>query len=253
MTYLDRLRWLVGAVAACVLLGACSVVPRAEALEEPSQPSGENGAVDWLAPAEGPFSNYIATASAESLAVYDAPLGTLSETLAADPGRPLVLALTERPRPEARFAPVMLPGRPNGRTGWIDLDDVDVTWTNYRIRIEVGARTLTLYDRDETLFQSTIAVGTDANPTPLGTTYVAETLVNPDAGGLYGPYALGLALWSETLTEYAGGDGQVVLHGTARPDLLGTAVSHGCVRVHNDVIRELAGRIPLGTPVDIVS
>ncbi len=41
------------------------------------------------------------------------------------------------------------------------------------------------------------------------------------------------------------------LHGTDAPHGLGTDISHGCIRVANDVITELAGQLPLGTPVDI--
>ena len=42
------------------------------------------------------------------------------------------------------------------------------------------------------------------------------------------------------------------MHGTPSPSLLGPAVSHGCVRVHNDNIEFLRNRVPLGTPVKIV-
>ena len=54
--------------------------------------------------------------------------------------------------------------------------------------------------------------------------------------GFYGPYALGLSAHSPVYTSFAGGDGQVGLHGTNQPSVLGTDVSHGCIRVANDVI-----------------
>lgn len=41
------------------------------------------------------------------------------------------------------------------------------------------------------------------------------------------------------------------MHGTADPSSIGQAVSHGCVRVPNDVITQLATSVPLGTPVAI--
>jgi lipoprotein-anchoring transpeptidase ErfK/SrfK len=44
----------------------------------------------------------------------------------------------------------------------------------------------------------------------------------------------------------------VGVHGTLWPELLGQAVSHGCIRLHNDDIRFLRHRVPLGTPVKIV-
>ncbi len=59
-------------------------------------------------------------------------------------------------------------------------------------------------------------------------------------------------MYSDTVTEYAGGDGQIGIHGTNTPNLLGLAVSMGCTRVHNDVIRAIAGRVPIGTPVTVL-
>ena len=54
-------------------------------------------------------------------------------------------------------------------------------------------------------------------------------------------------------TTFAGGEGVIGLHGTNAPDLLGTAASHGCVRVENDTITALASMIPLGTPVTVLA
>ena len=205
----------------------------------------------WSPPREGRHSSYIGTANVDSLRILESPGGIVVAELQGGSG-PLVVALLDPPGSTTHLE-VLIPGRPNGHHGWVHRDDIDITWTNYRIRIELSKRQVALYDGAELVVQGQAAIGTAANPTPVGRTFVTETLVNPDAGGMYGPYALGLALWSDTLTEYAGGDGQIGLHGTHRPDLLGEQASHGCVRVHNDLIRELAGRIPLGTPVDIIA
>jgi len=53
------------------------------------------------------------------------------------------------------------------------------------------------------------------------------------------------------LSDWPGG-GLAGIHGTDRPDLLGQAVSHGCVRVSNTVDRALARLAPLGTPIDLL-
>jgi lipoprotein-anchoring transpeptidase ErfK/SrfK len=45
--------------------------------------------------------------------------------------------------------------------------------------------------------------------------------------------------------------GPIAIHGTNRPDLLGEAVSNGCVRVHNDQLRKLFARTLAGTPVTV--
>lgn len=65
------------------------------------------------------------------------------------------------------------------------------------------------------------------------------------------PYAFGISGHSDTLKKFAGGPGQLGLHGTDQPDKLGTDVSHGCLRLSNEVITELAETLPLGTPIEI--
>ena len=44
----------------------------------------------------------------------------------------------------------------------------------------------------------------------------------------------------------------VGIHGTNRPELLGQAVSHGCVRVLNAVASRLKVLAPLGTAIDVI-
>ena len=46
------------------------------------------------------------------------------------------------------------------------------------------------------------------------------------------------------------GDGYA-LHGTNRPETIGRAVSHGCVRLRNEDISKLYDLVPIGTPVFI--
>jgi L,D-transpeptidase-like protein len=46
------------------------------------------------------------------------------------------------------------------------------------------------------------------------------------------------------------GDGYA-LHGTNKPETIGRAVSHGCVRLRNEDIDKLAEMVPIGTPVYI--
>ena len=57
--------------------------------------------------------------------------------------------------------------------------------------------------------------------------------------------------FSETLNEFAGGNGRVAIHGTSLPSLIGTQASHGCMRMHNGDIVRLARLAAPGTPVAI--
>lgn len=201
--------------------------------------------------------SYIARPSGSTLDVYASPdpggLGastveqTLQETL--ENGTPLALRVVGEPGEE--WAEVQLPQRPNFTTGWVKLDEVEVTWTTLRIVVDLQTQTLTLFDGVEPIVWGTVAIGRAHTPTPIGNTYVSELLASSEPESLYGPFAIGLAMFSDEVTEYAGGNGQIGIHGTNRPDLLGTRASHGCVRTHNDLISELAGRVPIGTPVVI--
>jgi lipoprotein-anchoring transpeptidase ErfK/SrfK len=101
------------------------------------------------------------------------------------------------------------------------------------------------------VLETPVVIGAPDTPTPAGAFYVTDLLDNADDAGPYGPYALGLSAHSDTLSEFAGGDGRIGIHGTDTPDSIGQAVSHGCVRVPNEVVAQLARSLPLGTPVSI--
>ena len=54
------------------------------------------------------------------------------------------------------------------------------------------------------------------------------------------------------LQEFAGGPGQIAIHGVQNlSGALGTAVSHGCVRLSNRAITWLAGRIGRGVSLTV--
>lgn len=171
-------------------------------------------------------------------------------------GAPTTFAIVgdaEQPNPEhPGWLRVLLPTRPNGATGWIRADTVQVTRTTFRIFIDLTGRRLRVEDSGRTVFEAPVAIGTPDNPTPTGATFVTELIENVEPTGAYGPYAFGLALHSDTLTEFNGGPGQVGVHGTNQPQLIGQAVSHGCVRLSNEDVRKLVDlALPLGVPVII--
>lgn len=148
---------------------------------------------------------------------------------------------------------VQLPVRPNGSTGWVDAADVSLTVHDYRIEIELAAFELRVMKGDDVLVTTPIGVGTQDTPTPGGVYYIKELLQPPSPDGPYGTYAYGLSGFSNVLESFAGGNGVIGIHGTNQPDLIGTNVSHGCIRVENAVISQLVEDIglPLGVPVQI--
>lgn len=164
-------------------------------------------------------------------------------------GGPLVFQAIGQPVDD--WIEVRLPIRPNGTTGWVRVDDVELTRNPYRINVDVDGHELTLFNLDEPVLTTPVAIGTGETPTPIGDFYLTELVRPPDPDGLYGPYAYGLSGFSETLTSFNGGPGVIGIHGTDRPDLLGTDVSRGCIRLDNDVITHIVQFLPLGTPISI--
>lgn len=161
-------------------------------------------------------------------------------------GSPTALLVTER---RDGWVRVLLPGRPTGATAWLRDQGLEIRPVPTEIRVDLAARTLTLLEAGRTVLTTPVAVGAPETPTPTGRFSVTDKLDTQDPGGAYGRYAVGLSGRSEVLTEFAGGDGQIGIHGTDRPDSIGQAVSHGCIRVPNEVMERLNQVLPLGTPV----
>jgi hypothetical protein len=154
-------------------------------------------------------------------------------------------------RKGVRWAEVLLPKRPNGSRGWVLQDRMELTSTAIRLKIDVGDRRLSVFRKNRRIMYVPVAVGKDETPTPTGPLFaIAETLPGV-SGGFLGTYILPLTGFSETLNEFAGGDGRVAIHGTTLPALIGTQASHGCVRMYNSDVIRLARLARPGTPLVI--
>src|SRR5215510_13442562 len=131
-----------------------------------------------------------------------------------------------------------LPGRPNGQRGWIRADRMRARTAMNRITVRRGRRTIEVrrIQGGRLLLRDRVAIGTPAAPTPLGRNfYVTQGFVPREP--FYGSFALATSAYS-SLSDWPGG-GIMGIHGTDRPELIGQAVSHGCVRVRNSVARRL--------------
>lgn len=202
-----------------------------------------------------PGLSFVAQAAVPSIAVTASPGGTDTLFDFADPipsGGPLVFLVDEFDGLD-NFR-VLLPTRPNGSLGWVRGGDVTLSRHNYALQVRLDDFVLTLFDRERPIFETTVGVARDNAPTPLGRYYTTELLRPPRPDTLYGAYAYGLSGYSEVLTEFAGGDGQLGIHGTNDPSTLGTNVSSGCIRLHNDDISLLVEDIglPVGVPVEVI-
>jgi lipoprotein-anchoring transpeptidase ErfK/SrfK len=164
-------------------------------------------------------------------------------------GRPEVyLALQSRRAQGAAWVRVRVPGRPNGRTGWVPATALGALHTvSTRLVVDRGSAHATLYRSGTAIWRAPVGVGAPGTPTPGGRFYVRERLRG--SGGVYGPWAFGTSAYSGLSTWALGG--VIGIHGTNAPQLLPGRPSNGCVRVRNADIRRLVKRMPIGTPIRI--
>lgn len=189
-----------------------------------------------------------ATAISAHVAVYGSPDGAVTETLAnpQPSGAPLTFLVAST---QGAWLRVDLAQRPNGSTGWVKADSVTLHSLVYSLQASTEQNTLTLLKNGTPVKTYTAATGTGGTPTPHGSFYITE-LLQPTNDG-YGPYAFGLSAFSDVLSSFGGGPGQIGLHGTNDAASIGHSASHGCIRLANPDITELAALLPLGTPITI--
>lgn len=142
-----------------------------------------------------------------------------------------------------------VPGRPNGRVGWVVRDALGpMHAVHTAIDIDRATHRLTVRRDGRVVLRVPVGVGAPATPTPAGRFWIrSEQRV---AGAtLYGPRALGTSAYAR-VSDWPRG-GIVGIHGTDQPELIGTSPSHGCVRLRNADVVRLARLVSVGTPVRI--
>lgn len=105
----------------------------------------------------------------------------------------------------------------------------------------------------------TIAVGQPAYPTPSGLFSITDKAVDPVwsvpnspwAGELAGTTVAGGTAENPLRARWMGVTSGVGFHGTDETYSLGTAASHGCLRMSVPDVTEFYDRVPIGTPVYI--
>jgi lipoprotein-anchoring transpeptidase ErfK/SrfK len=166
----------------------------------------------------------------------------------------VLLVLDSRVRDGEQFFRVLLAGRPNGSTGWIPRDDVVLGHTPYWLEVSTQRRDVTVYRDGRRVRRIRAVVGTSGTPTPFGLGAVYEINRQPDPRAFLGPWVLSLTLHSRVLQSFGGGPGRIGIHGrggASLADPLGSARSHGCIRIANRPVRWMADHVMVGTPVHI--
>jgi lipoprotein-anchoring transpeptidase ErfK/SrfK len=134
---------------------------------------------------------------------------------------------------------------------------------NYPSIITVDKSSFTLrlfkhlrYDRSYS-----VAVGQPAYPTPEGLFAIQSKQVNPTWTAPNSPWAGESAGQSYSSSDpnnplkarWMGVSGSVGIHGTGQDYSIGTAASHGCIRMHVSDVIALYDRVSIGTPVLIAA
>ena len=210
----------------------------------PPRELGSRRSVSWHAPVR------VATA-ARARPDPHAPVVARLDTRTPEGTQNIVLVLDRRTGADAHlWIRVALPALPSGTSGWVlrrALAGYGAVRTHLVVDLEAFRATLLRGGRP--LFSAEIGVGRPEWPTPTGRFYVRNRLTRY-ASPFYGPVAFGTSARSSALTDWPAG-GFVGIHGTNRPELLPGRVSHGCIRLRNEDIRELARLMPIGTPITI--
>ena len=145
---------------------------------------------------------------------------------------------------------VQLPVWPNGQEGWVKASDVRLAPATERLVVDLSARRLVRFREGRKVTKLRVAIGKAATPTPPGRFFVWARIGTGRPSGPYGSYILGLSGFSEAIEPWTEWPGQprLAIHGTDDPADAGRAVSNGCIRVLNRLLRVLHD-VPMGTPV----
>lgn len=126
-----------------------------------------------------------------------------------------------------------------------------------RLEIRLKQRQVNVYRGDEKIKTYAIAIGRPGWDTPKGTfkiqqmkrdpvwihPFTGEKVLGGDPENPLGRFWIGF--WTD-------GKNWIGFHGTPNPKSVGTAASHGCIRMYNHDIQELFAKVSLGTEVIVI-
>ncbi|MBE9010748.1 L,D-transpeptidase [Pseudanabaenaceae cyanobacterium LEGE 13415] len=123
-----------------------------------------------------------------------------------------------------------------------------------RLEIRLRQRRVTVFQGDRKIKSYPIAVGKPGWETPTGNFTIKQKIRDPEwihpmngsripGGDPENPLGRRwIGFWTD-------GKNWIGFHGTPNPESIGTAASHGCIRMYNRDVEELFGKVSLGTEV----
>jgi hypothetical protein len=124
--------------------------------------------------------------------------------LVTEDGFPEVYLLLEtfRNARDEQWVRMRMPGRPNGRIGWIPAADLGPFHvTHWHLVISLGGRSLKAYFNGRLRFSAPVGVGKPSTPTPTGRFWIRERFKVANPSDPYWPWALGTSAYSR-LTDW---------------------------------------------------
>lgn len=121
-----------------------------------------------------------------------------------------------------------------------------------RVVVSIPDRKIALFENGRLVKMYPVAVGKQSTPSPSGSFHISSRVVQPTwyhPGKVVPPgpaNPLGTRWMSLGFKGYG-------IHGTNRPQSIGKAASHGCIRMRNKDVEDLFAHVSIGDPVDLVT
>ncbi len=175
----------------------------------PSTTTGE--AVGPPGPAAPPtllpdYASLVARARNANLAMYREPNAPTELQLVDNPDTVPEIATKKFPQifpvlsqiPDG-WVKIMLPTLPAGSSAWVQADDVNISQTAYRMRVDLGAGRLTVFGRGREIYYGPIVVDALPAALPAGAYYLRALFTAPESRTTASPFAYGLITKLSTL------------------------------------------------------
>ena len=121
-----------------------------------------------------------------------------------------------------------------------------------KIIVNLPSRTLEYYENNRLIKEYPVAIGKPSTPTPRGFFHIIDKEVNP---WWYPPNSNGYVVPSGPSNplgyRWMGFNGNYGIHGTNAPWSIGSVISNGCIRMHEEDVEDLFPRVEDNTPVYI--
>ena len=168
-------------------------------------------------------------------------------------GPNVLLVLDARTVGGVDYVKVLLKRMPAETAGWVPADHLTLTKTTRRVVVDLSDRRMYVQDGGRTRWSARVVVGKPSTPTPRGQ-FAVDAPVDQPASSDLGRRILAISAYSRALARYQGGIPQVAFHAYEKLGApLGTASSHGCIRMATSSLTRLRKWATRGTPVLIKS